>query len=1565
MVEGTGWAEADRLSAALEERLEAFWMRGDAAAVTDPAAVAEATGLRLLVLRSPLPAAGAEPDRDALYLLDLAALYRAACLHFARCLVLGPGSEQAQPDAELTFALFSFVGRFAPEEVPEQIREHVAAVDLPVPRDVAALVADGLELLARWTAVGDPAALEASADRWRELLDVLPEGHPAVATMLSNLSFALRSRYLVHGRDADLEEAAEAGRAAVRLARPDDPERALYLTNLSGALTARFGLRRLRADLDEAVEAGRESVRAAPEPQALLHSNTGLALLLRYEQDADPADLAEAVEALRRAAGLAAPDDPQRASYLSNLGQAYDQRFLLSGDPADLDGAVDAAIRSVVACPPGHPARPGLQASLGNVLRSKARHTGAAADLDAAVDAVRRALAAMTAGSPARPVLLRSLGDALKLRFEHGWVAADIDEAVGVLRERLDLCTRRGDDADTAVAAYDLGHALLSRHRHTADPADADAAVAAARLSVRVRAGAAGSDRGVPLCLLGEALSARHRLTGAAADNEEAVAALTEACALLAGYHPAARAKCHSELGHALAHRFERTDEPADVDAALAAYRTAVEVGPDRSEIAVDASHVGGQYLRRFGRTGNADDLAQALDWHRRAARSLRGDRDRHAPQVLLNLGRALQTAYEQSGETALLDEAVQRMEAAVPAGGPQGPADAVGLSSLGALLTRRAERSGVPADLDRAVGLTRRAAAALPEGHPERAVHLTNLSSSLLARYKRTGARADVEEAVRVCRQAVEIASRTDRAQLAVPLTNLGSALLRRYEASGARPDLEEAVEANRAAVRAVPAGSADGPTYRNNLCITLLGLAERTGEARWLDEAVAAGREALAAEPAGHPLRPTLLSNLAMALLGRHRRGRDRADREEALTHLRAAVAGLPEAHPLRAKYLANLSRALRDRFTVEHLPQDPGDLLDAVPQLVLGRGARRRFAGAYPDLVEAIGAAEESVRLTPVDDLQRAAHVSQLAWLLVVRAVLGRSRSALRRAFGYYREATELATAPVKIRFRAARAWGVAALGTEQWGQALDAHRAAVAELPLLAWHGLDRADRLDALGRAAGVAGDAAAVALTAGRPEEALQLLEQGRGVLLAQALEARDDLSRLREQAPALAARMGEVRALLDAAEDPGAELPGDPAAAERRRDLATEMDALLAEARALPGLSDFLRPPDPRRLLSAAAGGPVVVVNTSALRCDALIVTRAGLRTVPLPDLRLEGPGGVTERAAALLDALAAAGGSPTAAWRAQRVLTGTLGWLWDAVAAPVVAELASVAGPPSDPSVPPRLWWCPTGLLSLLPLHAAGHYGPGGGDAGPGPSLPGPRNLPDRYVCSYTTTLRALVAARSGGTAGPRSGAPGTGGRLLAVDASHSPGLPVLPHAREEAGRVAGRVPGATLLAGEGASRRAVLDALPDHGFLHFSGHGSQDPADSAGGALYCHDHAGAGPLTASDIARLRLSGARLAFLSACETARGSAGLPDEAVHLAGALQLAGFGHVVAAQWVVGDASALRAVAEFYEGLALPGAAGLDADRAARALHAAVQGLREAGEHPLWWAAYVHTGP
>ena len=87
--------------------------------------------------------------------------------------------------------------------------------------------------------------------------------------------------------------------------------------------------------------------------------------------------------------------------------------------------------------------------------------------------------------------------------------------------------------------------------------------------------------------------------------------------------------------------------------------------------------------------------------------------------------------------------------------------------------------------------------------------------------------------------------------------------------------------------------------------------------------------------------------------------------------------------------------------------------------------------------------------------------------------------------------------------------------------------------------------------------------------------------------------------------------------------------MPGTAADAsrtvDRRMALAKEWDDLVEQIRRLDGFEDFLKPPPLERLLPAAEAGPVVIVNVSRWRSDALIVTTNGVEVKTLPGLTPE----------------------------------------------------------------------------------------------------------------------------------------------------------------------------------------------------------------------------------------------------------------------------------------------------------------------------------------------------
>jgi CHAT domain-containing protein len=93
-------------------------------------------------------------------------------------------------------------------------------------------------------------------------------------------------------------------------------------------------------------------------------------------------------------------------------------------------------------------------------------------------------------------------------------------------------------------------------------------------------------------------------------------------------------------------------------------------------------------------------------------------------------------------------------------------------------------------------------------------------------------------------------------------------------------------------------------------------------------------------------------------------------------------------------------------------------------------------------------------------------------------------------------------------------------------------------------------------------------------------------------------------------------------------------------------------------------------------------------------------------------------------------------------------------------------------------------------------------------------------------------------------------------------------------------------------------------VLSHIPRASIAHFACHGTQNyekPLESALRVLPT-DH-----MKISSIMKIPRLNASLAFLSACQTATGDEGVPDEAVHIASAMLFAGFRGVVGTMWSV----------------------------------------------------------
>jgi hypothetical protein len=428
----------------------------------------------------------------------------------------------------------------------------------------------------------------------------------------------------------------------------------------------------------------------------------------------------------------------------------------------------------------------------------------------------------------------------------------------------------------------------------------------------------------------------------------------------------------------------------------------------------------------------------------------------------------------------------------------------------------------------------------------------------------------------------------------------------------------------------------------------------------------------------------------------------------------------------------------------------------------------------------------------------------------------------------------------------------------------------------------------------------------------------------------------------------------------------------------DRRMALAREWDDLVEQVRRLDGFEDFLKPPRLENLLPAAARGPVVIVNVSRWRCDALLVGTGGVTVEPLTALSLTD---AVDRANEYLTVLQAAEradldhvaaqvplpdetphGAARRLLRADRaveaaharvdaLLRELQAWMWRTIAEPVLDALGFTDTPAGDPADWPRLWWCPTGPLTLLPLHTAGDHVAAVGGASPSCTVL------DRVVSSYTPTLRALLEARR---PDDETTVTRRQDRLLLVDVPDAPGqVPLDTTVERNALLTAFSADQRTVLDGDGATRAEVRAALSDHRWVHFSCHGDQNLKDPSRGGLLLHD----ATLTIADITEGRFYG-DFAGLSACKTAVGGVDLLDEAITLAAALHYTGYRHVVAALWSVDNRTSSAVFAGLYRSIAAGGQ--LEPDRAPAALHTLVREMRD--RHPEWphrWTPFAHTGP
>ena len=1160
------------------------------------------------------------------------------------------------------------------------------------------------------------------------------------------------------------------------------------------------------------------------------------------------------------------------------------------------------------------------------------QRTGQPGPLEQAITLFRAALVATPADHRNRARPLSNLGVALLALFERTGELSVLTEAVQAGRDAVAAFPR--NHPERAAVMNNLGIALRILSERTGNQTALGEAVQAGRDAVAATP-RDHPDHAALLGNLGLALRVLSERTGELAVLTEAVQVGRRAVAAMSKDHPA-RAMALDALGASLQRLFEQTGDQTVLDEAVQAGRDAVAATPrGHPERASRLGNLGTALQALFGRTGELPVLVEAAEARRDVVAATPQDDPRRAVN-LNNLGTALRELFERTGDLAVLGEAVQAGRDAIAATPQNHPDRAAVLSNLGTALQVLSERTGESAIRVEAAKTAREAVSATAHDDPRRAMYLGNLGNILRVLFGSTGELAVLVEAVQAERDAVA-ATPQDHPDRAAVLNSLGTALRALFGRTEDLSLLVEAVRIGREAVSATPHDDPRRARRLGNLGNALLMMFGRTWESSLLAEAVQAARDAVAATPQDHPDRAIFLNNLGGALLVFSELTGDSVELDEAVQAGRDAVAATPRDHPDRVFRLSNLGIALRALF------EQTGD------SVVLD---------------EAVQAGRDAVAATPRDHPDRTTALNNLGDSLEELFRRTGERGVLEEARRCFREGAASTTGTTLGRIAAYRQFALVSGGDHE--DKLQAVEAAVDLVDTLVPGSLARSDREFQLGRLANLAGEAAAAALAADRPERAVELLERTRGILAADTLGVRgQELTCLRDHDTHahLAHRLELLRSRLDALDQPRNALPQDPdtthdpqAAMEAYRHLAADRSdthaawqRLLDEIRALPGFEGFFRPPSINTLARQAHHGPIVFITTSPTRCDALVLTDTPdpVHVVPLTRLTHDDAHAHARR---LLTARLTATDpdrDPAERQTAQRDILAVLARLWDTVTEPVLAHLGHTTTPTGDAPWP-RVWWCLVGIMALLPLHAAGRHDTSAGENG------NPAAVLDRVISSYTPTIQALAHART-----PRPPA-STPGPVLIVPVPDLPGAE-LPGVNLETTAITSLIPHTRLLTHP--TRPAVLRAVPEHRIAHFSCHGYADRTNPAHSRLILDDHATA-PLTVADITALNLD-ADLAYLSACDTAVTPLRLADESLHITAAFHLAGYRHVIGTLWSVNDHAAAELAEAFYTHLTHHGTTPPRADHAAHALHHAIR--RQRTRYPLaptLWATHTHTG-
>ena len=909
-----------------------------------------------------------------------------------------------------------------------------------------------------------------------------------------------------------------------------------------------------------------------------------------------------------------------------------------------------------------------------------------------------------------------------------------------------------------------------------------------------------------------------------------------------------------------------------DLDQAIELYKQALALTPETApDFPARLAKLANALESRYQRIHDFSALEAAILYHKQAIERT-PFADSAFPERLNNLGDCLRTRYLYSNEKGDLDQAIACAEL-VAQFHTLDPLESAGyLNNLGNVLRNRYEAYSTSVDLERAIQIYREAVAGVPTHSPYDSMFVHNLGVALRDRYYLLGERADLVEAMDHLQRAVDTAPLQSELRPGY-LSDLGTAFDDWFQHTGALEELERSIQTHWQAVRQTPENAPALGLHWNNLGNALRNLATRSAKEADLTQAIEAYREAVAHTPPSSYYYASRLNNLANAL-------KDRFIRTSAIEDLQQSVQFYEQAlkllQPGATEYIIVLGNLAGSLYTRYLLNKEPADL------------------------DRAIALWQETIERAPTDSPYLPSQWNNMGQALRIRYQNFCDPQDWEKAVGAWKRAIERGKeVTAYVALSSARNWGNWAFEQEQWSEACEAYEVAHMIIRHLLSLQVLRHNKESWLREVQQTFAQAAYALAKEGRLEEAVIAMEEGRAYLLTESLERnRAELQRLQdighgelyERYQQAITDWEKLSKGLYLGEDTfSAKIPSTQSIRAARE----KLDSVIALLRMVPGYEDFFASPPFSRIHASIfpASSLVYILVTEHgglalhLQAETPAVTPLFLPGLKETVVRQK----VVEMSTALEAYTRGDRAMQSSCFQQMDTITH---WLWSVVMGDMIEVF----------SLKSTVALIATGLLALLPLQAAW--------TNDSNNLTKRRYALDHLTFTSIPNARALTAARE-------RTLQASGDGLLIVDDPQPVAEPLGTEGYEtEFARLL--FPRFRLLRHEQATLDTVLKEMLLYPIWHFNCHGYADVVNPlASGLLMAEKH----PLTLQHLLDLHLSDARLAVLSACETALPGITLPNEVISLPMGLLQAGFVGVIASLWKVEYTSTMLLMIRFYD--------------------------------------------